>query len=107
KGIGYTLARTNINSTDFSSESYTYVAENDTALKTFSIKHDEKYRIPLLKAANKETGDKLTIYASPWSPPAWMKTNDSMLHGGHLKPEFYQVWANYFVKFIQAYRKQG
>jgi glucosylceramidase len=107
KGIGYTLARTQINSCDFSSESYTYVAKNDTALKTFSIKHDEKYRIPLIKAANKKAGGKLTIYASPWSPPGWMKDNGSMLHGGHLKPEFYQTWAHYFVKFINAYKKQG
>jgi glucosylceramidase len=105
-GIGYTLARTNINSCDFSSESYTYVAKNDTSLKTFSIKHDEKYRIPLIKAATKEAGGKLTIFASPWSPPAWMKDNDDMLHGGHLKPEFYQSWADYFVKFIKAYKKQ-
>jgi glucosylceramidase len=105
KGIGYTLARTNINSTDFSRESYTYVAKNDTSLKTFSVKHDEKYRIPLIKTAIKKAGDDLTIYASPWSPPAWMKDNDDMLHGGHLKTEFYQDWAKYFVKFIKAYQK--
>ncbi len=107
KGIGYTLARTNIGSCDFSSESYTYVAKNDSSLKTFSVSHDLKYRIPLIKEALKEAGGKLTIFASPWSPPAWMKDNDNLLHGGHLKPEFYQTWANYFVKFIKAYKKQG
>jgi len=82
KGIGYTLARTNINSCDFSSQSYTYVADNDTALKTFNIKHDAKYRIPLIKAATKVAGGKMNVFASPWSPPAWMKDNDNMLNGG-------------------------
>lgn len=107
KGIGYTLARTNINSCDFSSEMYSYVAENDSSLKTFSIKHDEKFRIPLIKAATKESGNRLTIFASPWSPPAWMKDNNDMLHGGHLLPKYYQSWANYFVKFINSYKRAG
>lgn len=106
-GIGYTLARTQINSCDFSSESYTYVADDDSTLKTFSVKHDEKYRIPLIKAAVKESGNDLTIFASPWSPPAWMKDNDNMLHGGHLLPKYYQTWADYFVRFIQAYKKDS
>ena len=106
-GIGYTLARTNIHSCDFSSDSYTYVAEGDKELKTFSIAHDEQYRIPLIKAAIAAAGGKLTLFASPWSPPAWMKDNHDMLHGGKLKPEFADAWARYFVKFVQAYEKVG
>lgn len=106
-GIGYTLARTTIHSTDFSSESYTYVQEGDTALKTFSIDHDKLFRIPLIKRAIAQTGDKLTLFVSPWSPPAFMKTNNNMLQGGSLKSEFYQPWANYYVKFIKAYEKEG
>ena len=107
KGIGYTLARTNIHSCDFSSGSYTYVADGDKELKTFSVSHDEKYRIPFIKQAIAAAGGKLTLFASPWSPPAWMKDNNDMLHGGKLKPEFYQSWANYYVKFIKAYAKEG
>jgi len=107
KGIGYTLARTTINSCDFSSESYTYVAANDTSLKTFSIAHDFKIRIPFIKQANKVTGNKLSLFVSPWSPPAWMKDNNSMVRGGKLLPEFYQSWANYYVKFIKAYEAAG
>lgn len=107
KGIGYTLARTNINSCDFSSESYTYIDDGDKDLKTFSIAHDEKFRIPLIKKAMAEAGGKLTLFASPWSPPAFMKSNQDMLHGGKLLPEFYQSWANYFVKFIKEYEKAG
>lgn len=106
-GIGYTLARTTIHSSDFSSGSYTYVAEGDKDLKSFSIDHDRQFRIPLIKRAMVTAGGKLTLYASPWSPPAFMKSNKSMLQGGKLLPEFYQAWANYFVKFIKAYEKEG
>jgi glucosylceramidase len=107
KGIGYTLARTNIHSCDFSSASYTYVEEGDAALKSFSVAHDRQYRIPFIKKAIATAGGKLTTFASPWSPPAFMKTNGDMLHGGKLKPEFRQAWANYFTKFIRAYEREG
>ncbi len=106
KGIGYTFGRTNINSCDFSSESYTYVAKGDYALKTFSVAHDLKYRIPFIKEAMAAAGGHFKIFASPWSPPAWMKTNDNMLHGGKLLPKYRQAWANYYVKFIRAYAAQ-
>lgn len=107
KGIGYTLARTNIQSCDFSSDSYAYVVDNDVALKTFNINHDLKYRVPFIKEAIAAAGGKLTLFASPWSPPGWMKDNKDVLHGGKLKPEYMQSWASLFVKFINAYQKQG
>jgi len=107
KGIGYTLARTIIHSCDFSSGSYTYVEEGDKELSTFSIDHDKKYRLPFTKLAIKAAGGKLPMYASPWSPPAFMKTTNNMLQGGKLKPEFHQPWANYYAKFIKAYEKEG
>ncbi|HQV34681.1 MAG TPA: glycoside hydrolase family 30 protein [Flavobacterium sp.] len=106
KGIGYTLIRTNIHSCDFSSESYTYVEEGDKELKTFSIEHDRAFKIPLIKKAMEKAG-KATFYASPWSPPAFMKDSKNMLKGGKLLPEFYQSWANYYVKFVQAYQKEN
>ncbi len=107
KGIGYTLARTTIHSCDFSSGSYTYVEDNDTELKTFSVAHDEQYRIPFIKQAITAAGGKLPLYVSPWSPPAWMKDNNSLLQGGKLKPENRQHWANYYVKFIKTYEAKG
>ena len=107
KGIGYSLARTHIHSCDFSSESYTYIDEGDTNLKTFNIAHDKQYRIPFIKKAILTAGGTLTLYASPWSPPAFMKTNNNMLQGGKLKPGFYQSWANYYAKFIKSYEKEG
>jgi O-glycosyl hydrolase len=105
-GIGYSLARTTIHSCDFSTASYTYVEEGDSDLETFNIDHDRQYRIPLIKQATAVAG-KLTMYVSPWSPPAFMKTNGSMLQGGKLKREFYQSWANYYAKFIKYYEKEG
>ena len=107
KGIGYSLIRTTIHSSDFGSESYTYIADGDKDLKTFNIDHDKKFRIPLIKKATETAGGKITLYASPWSPPAFMKDNNNMLQGGKLLPEFYQSWANYYVKFINAYQKEG
>ena len=107
KGIGYSLIRTNMNSCDFSSDTYTYISDNDATLKTFNIAHDEKYRIPMIKRAMTAAGGKLPLFISPWSPPAWMKDNNDMLHGGKLKEEFKQSWANYYVKYIKAYESKG
>jgi len=106
-GIGYTLARTSINSCDFSSDTYNYIADHDVTLNTFNINHDLKYRIPFIKKAIDEAGGKLTLFVSPWSPPAWMKDNNDMLHGGKLLSIYNQIWANYYVKFIQEYEKIG
>jgi len=106
-GLQYNLIRTSMNSSDFSSGSYTYVEENDKALKTFNIQHDEQYKIPMIKEAQKMIGKNFKFYFSPWSPPAWMKDNNNMLRGGKLKKEYYQPWANYYVKFIKEYEKRG
>ena len=107
KGIGYSLLRTNIHSCDFSSGSYTYIEEGDKDLKTFTIDHDRKFRIPMIKKAIAAAGGKLTMYASPWSPPAFMKSNKNMLNGGTLLAEYYNPWALYYTKFIKAYEKEG
>ncbi|MBL7740931.1 MAG: glycoside hydrolase family 30 protein [Chitinophagaceae bacterium] len=107
KGIGYTVARTNINSCDFSSDMYTYVTDGDKELKSFNIEHDRKFKIPFIKEAMTAAGGKLTLFASPWSPPAWMKDNNDMLHGGKLKKDFYDSWALYYTKFIKEYEKEG
>jgi len=107
RGIGYTLGRTNINSCDFSSASYTYVTEGDTNLSSFSIAPDLKYKIPLIKRAMAASGNRLKLFASPWSPPAYMKDNNDMLHGGKLRPEYRAAWARYYAKFIKSYRQAG
>ena len=107
-GIGYNIIRTSIHSSDFGLGSHTYIEEGDAQLKTFTIKKDKEKRVPFIKRAialiKKED---LVFYASPWSPPAFMKTNKNMLQGGKLLPEFRQSWANYYVQFIKAYEKEG
>jgi glucosylceramidase len=107
KGIGYNLVRVNIASCDFSSSSYSYVNEGDTSLSSFTIDHDLKYKIPMVKEARAAAGEEVLMFASPWSPPAWMKTNGDVLRGGKLLDEFKQAWANHFVKFIDSYTKTG
>lgn len=107
KGIGYSLGRTSIHSCDFSSKSFTYIEEGDKKLATFSIQKDREFRIPFIKKAIQAAGGKLTFYVSPWSPPAFMKTNNNMLLGGKLRKEYRQTWANYYAKFIKAYETEG
>ena len=108
RGNGYSLCRTTIHSCDYAAEMYTYAeVEGDKELKHFSIAHDLPFRIPLIKRALAAAKGNMKLYASPWSPPAWMKTNNDMLYGGKLKPEYFQTWADYFVKYVKAYAQQG
>jgi glucosylceramidase len=108
KGIGYSLCRTSIHSCDFSSGSYTYDdVAGDKELKSFSIDHDRTYRLPFIKAALATAKTPFKLMASPWSPPAWMKTNGDMLRGGRLKPEYRAAWASYFGRFVEAYEAEG
>jgi len=107
KGIGYTLARTTIQSCDFSSGSYSYVTDKDEKLSSFNVAHDEKYRIPFIRQAITAAGGKLPMYVSPWSPPGWMKDNGNVLNGGKLLSEYRQTWADFYVKFIKEYESRG
>lgn len=108
EGQGYNLCRTTIHSCDYSDEMYTYDnVPGDKDLKHFTIEHDMQYRIPMIKSAMKASHNELKFFASPWSPPGWMKSNGEMKHGGKLLPEYNQTWADYFVKYVQAYAKLG
>ncbi|MEP1983591.1 MAG: glycoside hydrolase family 30 protein, partial [Maribacter dokdonensis] len=103
EGINYNIIRTSIHSSDFGLGSHTYIEEGDKELKTFSIEKDRQKRIPMIKRAQALINNDMVFYASPWSPPAFMKTNNNMLQGGKLLPEYNQAWANYYIKFIEAY----
>ncbi|WP_105616575.1 glycoside hydrolase family 30 protein [Vallitalea okinawensis] len=107
KGIGYSLGRVHIHSCDFSLGNYTYVEENDHELKSFSISRDKTHIIPLIKDAMKQRGDGIKLLASPWSPPAWMKSNHEMNNGGKLLDSYKDIWARYYTKFIKAYEDEG
>ena len=106
-GLRYNLGRIHMNSCDFALGNYTYIDEGDEDLSSFNIEHDEKEIIPMIKAAEKELGKPLVLLMAPWSPPPFMKTNGEMNHGGELKPEYRQLWADYYVRFIQEYKKRG
>ena len=107
KGIGYNFGRTHINSCDFSLDIYSYVEDGDAELKTFNIDRDRKYIIPLIKDAMRYCSDELVLFASPWSPPAFMKDNESAVRGGSLKEEYKAVWARYYAKYIKAMAAEG
>jgi glucosylceramidase len=103
--IGVNYLRVSVGASDLSDHTYSYSESKDLSLKNFSLKEDEKYLIPLLKEIIK-INPKIKILASPWSPPTWMKTNNNSM-GGSLLPEYYQVYANYLVKYIKEMKKLG
>jgi len=114
-GIGYTMGRVPINSCDFGRGSYSFDDHpGDFKLEFFDRKvtHDQQAVIPLIKRAKlkvEAAGGALRLLASPWSPPAWMKTNGNMDHSGRpgLKPHYEDVWARYIAEWISAYKAQG
>lgn len=106
KGLGYTLGRVSIHGCDFSLGSYLYIKDYDDSLESFDISRDQSI-IDLIKDAEKIAQRPIQILGSPWTPPFWMKDNQSPIRGGKLLPKYYQTWADYFVKFIQAYQKKG
>lgn len=106
-GIGYTLCRSHIQSCDFSKGNYAYVEGTDPELTSFNISRDQESILPLIQRAASSVGDSFRLFSSPWSPPAFMKTNGEMNNGGKLKPEYRQAWANLFVKYIQSYAEAG
>lgn len=107
-GHGYTLGRTHINSCDFSLGNYACDdVPGDVELKHFSLARERQALLPFIKAALSTAGAPLKLLASPWSPPAWMKTNGEMNHGGQLKPEYRAVWAEYYCRFIEACAQEG
>ena len=107
-GNKYSMARTHINSCDFSLGNYAHVEdENDLELKTFSLERNKISLIPMINDALKKRKNKIKIMASPWSPPAWMKTTGEMNFGGKLKSEYRDTWADYYCKFIENCEKEN
>ena len=108
RGHGYTLCRTHMNSCDFSLGNYACAdVPGDLKLRHFSMAREKQWLIPMMQAAKRIVGAPFKLFVSPWSPPAWMKTNGEMNHGGKLKPECRATWALYFCRFIQALEREG
>lgn len=105
-GLGLTTARLTIGASDYSAEVYTYDdVPGDTALEHFSIDRDRAYIIPAIREVLEINPD-LQLFASPWSPPGWMKTGGSVA-GGYMRRKYLDCYADYFVKYLQAYAAEG
>lgn len=106
-GANYSLCRTHMNSCDFSLSNYTYAPiEGDMKLEYFSIEEDEKDLLPMIKDAMATSEDGFKLFASPWTAPPWMKDNKKYV-GGKLLPEYYDVWALFYSKYLEAYKAEG
>jgi glucosylceramidase len=106
-GAKYSLTRTHISSCDFSLSNYTYAPiEGDLNLEHFSIDEDRDDLIPMIKDAMKISKDGFNIIASPWTAPPWMKDNKAYV-GGKLLPEYYDTFALFFDKYLDAYKAEG
>jgi glucosylceramidase len=102
------LVRVHMNSCDFALGNYAHVEQpDDFALESFNIERDRRALLPFIQAALRAVGRPIKLLVSPWSPPAWMKTNGEMNHGGRLRAECRAVWAQCFVRFIRAYEAEG
>ncbi len=107
-GIGYTFCRMHINSCDFALGNYAYLEEApDKDWSRFDTRRDKQYILPLVHAAMQTNQEKMTFLASPWSPPAFMKTNGEMNHGGSLKAEYAHTWAQYIARYVKACAQEG
>ncbi len=105
-GLNLSVARLAIGSCDYSAEIYTYDdVPEDVELKHFSIERDRAYILPMIKEVLEIRPD-LQIYASPWSPPGWMKTGGSIC-GGYMRSKYIDVFADYIIKYLEAYEAEG
>ncbi|MCR5762433.1 MAG: glucosylceramidase [Treponema sp.] len=105
-GNNYAFARTHMNSCDFSLGNWACVQEKDETLSSFSFERTDKYITPALQKAFMQNKS-LSVMVTPWTPPAWMKTNNDMNNGGKLKKEYFSLWAEYFVKFLIGLKERG
>lgn len=105
-GLDLQVGRIPIGSCDYSAELYSYDdVKDDLTLSHFSVEKDEKYILPMIKEVVKTNPD-IYLFASPWSPPGWMKTGESMC-GGYMRDKYLECYARYFVRFLEEYEKHG
>ena len=104
EGLNYSLCRLTIGSSDFNQKSYSYSYKKD--LSDFTIDEDLNYIIPIIKQAQ-ERNKNIEFLASPWSPPAFMKSNKMLKLGGRLLEKYYSNYAEYLAKYVLEYAKYG
>jgi glucosylceramidase len=104
--MGLSVGRICVGASDYSTKVYGYdEGEPDPELSRFSIDHDRKYILPILQQARQVNPD-LFLFSSPWSPPGWMKSGNSML-GGSMRKHYFKEYAQYYLRFLQAYAAAG
>lgn len=104
-GLNYRIGRVHISSCDFSEAQYDYYAKGSRDIKTFTL--DEEKNLLLLLKDIREIKPDLMLYATPWSPSAWMKSNNDRSHGGKLLPEYANEWANYIATYLKKMEETG
>ena len=105
-GLGLSACRLSVGASDYSAELYTYDDEDsDLNLEHFSVRRDDEYIVPMIREVLKIRPD-MYVLASPWTPPAWMKTGGSIC-GGYMRHEFIDCYADYIVRFTEEYEKRG
>lgn len=108
EGLRYHFIRTHIDSCDFSISNYTAMEDSkDREMNSFTLKRDEEYILPLLRKARSAKGEDFDLMLTPWSPPAFMKTNEDRNNGGKLKEEYREFWAEYICRYIKEYEALG
>jgi glucosylceramidase len=107
QGLRLSVGRTCIGASDYARNAYSFddSPAPDPELKSFSIAHDRDYILPVLREALSANLE-LFLFSAPWSPPGWMKSNGSML-GGSMRKKYFASYAQYFVRFLEAYRAEG
>jgi len=103
-GLRYTQVRTSIDSCDFALSQYEAASR---AGEPLNLRHDETYIIPFIQSAQDLCPEPIQVMLTPWSPPAYMKSNGARSHGGRLKEEYYPAWADYICRYILAYQHRG
>ena len=107
-GLNYTLGRTSVDSCDFSRGMYAADdVPGDTELAHFDVTRPMRYVLPMYRRAREKAGGPIQMMFTPWSPPAWMKTNGSRKGGGRLKKEYYDLWAAYICRYLLEAEKAG
>lgn len=106
--MNYKLVRIHMDSCDFCLDTYEAMSDpHDTEFKSFTFERTEKYIMPMLEDIKKAAGDELKLMLTPWSPPAFMKTNGDRKRGGKLKPEYRRMWAEYICRYIKEFKDRG
>ena len=106
--LRYRFGRTHIDSSDFSLEQYEAMSDKDDhEMKSFSLERTGKYILPLVEDVQKYLGQEVDMMITPWSPPAFMKSNNKRINGGTLLPEYHEFWADYICRYIKELTKAG